>query len=71
MVTCAAIIADDHAFIHKETAMPAAGKKAPAFNLLNQDGQKVKLADFQGKMGDSGAGDKNANAERGRGLSFK
>ena len=49
MVTCAAIIADDHAFIHKETAMPAAGKKAPAFDLPNQDGQKVKLADFQGK----------------------
>lgn len=29
--------------------MPAPGKKAPAFNLPNQDGQKVKLADFQGK----------------------
>ena len=29
--------------------MPAAGKKAPAFNLPNQDGRKVTLADFKGK----------------------
>jgi peroxiredoxin Q/BCP len=29
--------------------MPAIGKKAPAFTLPNQDGQKVKLSDFKGK----------------------
>ena len=29
--------------------MPPVGKKAPAFTLPNQDGRKVKLADFQGK----------------------
>lgn len=29
--------------------MPAVGKKAPAFTLPNQDGQKVKLSDFKGK----------------------
>ena len=29
--------------------MPAAGKKAPAFALPNQDGKKIKLSDFQGK----------------------
>lgn len=29
--------------------MPLAGKKAPAFTLINQDGKKVKLADFRGK----------------------
>jgi peroxiredoxin Q/BCP len=26
------------------------GKKAPSFNLKNQDGEKVKLADFKGKQ---------------------
>ena len=25
------------------------GDKAPAFNLVDQDGKKVKLADFKGK----------------------
>jgi peroxiredoxin Q/BCP len=49
MVPCASIIADGRASIHKETAMPAAGKNAPAFTLPNQDGAKVKLSDFQGK----------------------
>lgn len=29
--------------------MPAAGTKAPAFSLPNQDGKKIKLADFQGR----------------------
>lgn len=29
--------------------MPAAGTKAPAFTLPNQDGKKIKLADFAGK----------------------
>jgi len=29
--------------------MPAAGNKAPAFTLANQDGKKVRLADFKGK----------------------
>ncbi len=29
--------------------MPAVGTKAPAFTLPNQDGQKIKLADFKGK----------------------
>ena len=28
--------------------MPA-GKKAPAFTLPNQDGEKVRLSDFKGK----------------------
>ena len=28
----------------------AARKKAPAFTLLNQDGKKVKLSDFKGKL---------------------
>jgi len=29
--------------------MPAAGEKAPDFELPNQDGQLVRLSDFQGK----------------------
>lgn len=29
--------------------MPDIGKKAPAFTLENQDGQKVKLSDFAGR----------------------
>lgn len=29
--------------------MPDIGKKAPAFTLLNQDGQKTKLSDFKGR----------------------
>ncbi|MBE0565097.1 MAG: redoxin domain-containing protein [Krumholzibacteria bacterium] len=29
--------------------MPAAGTKAPAFALPNQDGKKIKLSDFKGK----------------------
>ena len=29
--------------------MPAIGKKAPAFTLQNQDGDKVKLSDFKGR----------------------
>lgn len=29
--------------------MPAAGNKAPAFTLPNQEGKKVRLADFKGK----------------------
>lgn len=29
--------------------MPAVGEKAPDFELLNQDGQKVKLSDFRGQ----------------------
>jgi len=29
--------------------MPAVGAKAPAFTLPNQDGKKIKLADFKGK----------------------
>jgi len=30
-------------------ALPTIGKAAPAFTLFNQDGEKVKLADFKGK----------------------
>ena len=30
-------------------AIIAAGKKAPAFTLQNQDGEKVKLSDYKGK----------------------
>jgi hypothetical protein len=33
----------------RRTAMPPVGKKAPAFTLPNQDGKKIKLADFKGK----------------------
>ena len=29
--------------------MPDIGKKAPAFTLLNQDGDKIKLTDFNGR----------------------
>lgn len=29
--------------------MPAAGEQAPDFELLNQDGETVKLSDFRGK----------------------
>lgn len=29
--------------------MPKAGEQAPDFELLNQDGKKVKLSDFRGK----------------------
>jgi peroxiredoxin Q/BCP len=29
--------------------MPDVGKKAPAFTLPNQDGEKVSLKDFAGK----------------------
>jgi len=29
--------------------MPDIGKKAPAFTLLNQDGQKTKLSDYKGR----------------------
>ena len=29
--------------------MPAAGKKAPAFTLPNQDGKTIRLADLKGK----------------------
>jgi peroxiredoxin Q/BCP len=29
--------------------MPAVGTKAPAFVLPNQDGKKIRLADFRGK----------------------
>jgi peroxiredoxin Q/BCP len=29
--------------------MPAVGKKAPAFDLVNQDGRKVRLSDFRGR----------------------
>jgi peroxiredoxin Q/BCP len=29
--------------------MPPVGRKAPAFTLDNQDGKKVKLADFAGR----------------------
>ena len=29
--------------------MPAIGKKAPAFTLLNQRGEKTKLSDYQGR----------------------
>ena len=32
-----------------ETTTPAVGKKAPAFTLLDQDGQKVKLSEFAGR----------------------
>jgi peroxiredoxin Q/BCP len=30
-------------------ALPKVGNKAPAFNLVNQDGEKVSLKDFAGK----------------------
>ncbi len=30
--------------------MPAVGKKAPSFTLLNQDGKQVRLGDFKGKQ---------------------
>jgi peroxiredoxin Q/BCP len=29
--------------------MPAIGRKAPAFTLVNQDGEKVRLSDLQGR----------------------
>ena len=29
--------------------MPDVGKKAPAFTLQNQDGEKIKLSDFKGR----------------------
>jgi peroxiredoxin Q/BCP len=29
--------------------MPQIGKKAPAFTLLNQDGEKIQLGDFKGR----------------------
>jgi len=29
--------------------MPDLGKKAPAFTLLNQDGDRIKLSDFKGR----------------------
>ena len=29
--------------------LPAVGKLAPSFTLLNQDGEKIKLSDFKGK----------------------
>jgi thioredoxin-dependent peroxiredoxin len=29
--------------------LPTIGKAAPAFTLLNQDGEKIKLSDFKGK----------------------
>jgi peroxiredoxin len=32
-----------------EKSMPIVGQLAPDFELLNQDGQPVKLSDFRGK----------------------
>ena len=32
-------------------AFPKIGNMAPAFTLLNQDGEKVSLKDFKGKKG--------------------
>ena len=29
--------------------MPDIGRKAPAFNLPNQDGSNIRLSDFQGR----------------------